>query len=78
MTISACEGKVLSSDVGQARPCSVKSRREHRAVLRDVELSNAELLVASLYAHTVGALNEFVNECESGGFRSKYQVIALT
>jgi len=78
MTISAREGKVLSSDVDQARPRSVKSRREHRALLRDAELGNAELLVASLYAHSVGALNEFVSECESGGFRSKYKVIAFT
>ena len=56
----------------------MKSRSEHRALLRDAELGNAELLVASLYAHTVGASNEFVSECESGGFRSKYKVIAFT
>jgi hypothetical protein len=55
----------------------VKSRREHQELLRNAELSNAELLVGSLNEHTVGALNEFVSECESGGFRSKYKVIAF-
>ena len=48
-----------------------------KELLRNAEQSNAELLVVSLNENTVGALNEFVSEYESGGFRSKYEVIAF-
>ena len=48
-----------------------------KELLRNAEQCNAELLVVSLNEHTVGALNEFVSEYESGGFRGKYEVIAF-
>jgi len=48
-----------------------------KELLRNAEQSNAELLVVSVNEHTVGALSEFVSEYESGGFRSKYEVIAF-
>ncbi len=48
-----------------------------KELLRNAEQSNAEFLVVSVNEHTVDALNEFVSEYESGGFRSKYEVIAF-
>lgn len=48
-----------------------------KELLRNAEQCNAELLVVSLNEHTVNALGEFVSEYESGGFSSKYDVIAF-
>ena len=48
-----------------------------REVLRNAEQSNAELLVVIFNEKDSGLSSEFAHEYESGGFRSKFDIVAF-
>jgi len=48
-----------------------------KELLRNAEQSNAELLIVSFNERTADLMKEFVNEFQSGGYRSKFDAIAF-
>ncbi len=48
-----------------------------KELLRNAEQSNVELLIVSFNEQTVSLAEEFISEFESGGFQSKFQVMAF-
>jgi methanogenic corrinoid protein MtbC1 len=65
LTAAGCE----ATDISRATTA--------KELLRNAEQSGAELLVVSFNEQTADLMKEFVNEFQSGGFRSKLHAIAF-